>query len=34
MVMSPKAWNTQDAIHRSHEAQKEGRPKCGYFGPS
>jgi hypothetical protein len=26
--------NTQDTIHRPHEAQEEGRTKCGYFGPS
>jgi hypothetical protein len=25
---------TQDTIHRPHEAQEEGRPKCGYFNPS
>ena len=27
----PKAWNTQDIIHRPHETQEEGRPKCGCF---
>ena len=32
--ISPKAWNAQDTIHRPHEAQEEGRPKCGCFGPS
>jgi hypothetical protein len=26
--ISPEAWNTQDTIHRPHEAQEEGRPKC------
>jgi len=31
---SPKAQNTQDTIHRSYEAQKKGRPKCGCFSPS
>jgi hypothetical protein len=30
---SPKAWNTQDTIHRLHEAQDE-RPKYGCFSPS
>jgi hypothetical protein len=29
----PEAWNTQDAIHRPHEAH-EGRPKCRYFSSS
>ena len=32
--ISPKAQNTQDTIHRQHEAQEERRPKCGCFGPS
>jgi len=32
-IIAPKAWNTQDTIHRPHEAQ-EGRPKCGCFRPS
>ena len=27
MDTSPEAWNTQDIINRSQEAQKEGRPK-------
>jgi hypothetical protein len=27
---SPKALNTQDTIHKPHEAQEEGRPKCGH----
>ena len=27
----PKAWNTQVTTDRPHEAQDEGRPKCGYF---
>jgi hypothetical protein len=31
---SPKAPNNQDTIHRPHEAQEKGRPKCGYFVPS
>ena len=30
----PKSWNTQDTIHRPHEAQEEGRPKCEGFSPS
>ena len=29
-----EAQNTQDIIQRPHEAQEEGRPKHGYFGPS
>jgi hypothetical protein len=32
--ISPEAQYTQDTIHRTHEAQEEGRPKCAYFGPS
>ena len=32
--ISPEAQNTQDTIHRPHEAQEEGRPKCDYFGTS
>jgi hypothetical protein len=32
MNISPKAQNTQNTTHRPHEAQKEGWPKCGYFG--
>jgi len=31
--ISLKAWTTQDTISRPYEAQEEGRPKCGYFGP-
>jgi hypothetical protein len=31
--ISPKAPNIQDTIHRPHEAQEEGRPKCGCFCP-
>jgi hypothetical protein len=27
VAISPEAQNTQDTIHRLHEAQKEGRPK-------
>ena len=34
MDISPKAQNTQDTIYRTHEAQEEGRPKCGCFSPS
>jgi hypothetical protein len=30
----PEAWNTQDTIHKTHETQEEGKPKCGYFEPS
>jgi hypothetical protein len=29
-----KDQNTQNAIHSPHEAQKEGRQKCGCFSPS
>jgi hypothetical protein len=29
MDFSPKAQNSQDTIHRPHEAQEEGTPKCG-----
>jgi hypothetical protein len=32
--ISPKAPNTQDTIHRPHEAQEEGRLKYGCFSPS
>ena len=28
MVISPEAQNTQDTIHRPHEAQEEGRSWC------
>ena len=34
MDISQVVQNTQDTIHRSYEAQEEGRPKCGYFDPS
>ena len=34
MDISPEAWTTQDTIHRPHETQEAGRPKCGYFSPS
>ena len=27
MGISKENWNTQDTIHRAHEAQEEGRPK-------
>ena len=30
----PKSSEYQDTIHRLNEAQEEGRPKYGYFGPS
>ena len=33
MDISQKVSNTQDTIHRPHEAQEE-RPKCEYFDPS
>jgi hypothetical protein len=26
----PEAQNTQDTIHKPHETQEEGRPKCLY----
>ena len=29
MDISPKAWNTQNTIHRLHEAQEEERPSVG-----
>jgi hypothetical protein len=29
-----EAQNTHDTVHRPHEAQEEGKPKCGYFNPS
>ena len=29
-----KAPDAKDTIHRPHEAQEQGRPKCGYFSPS
>jgi hypothetical protein len=32
--INPKAWNSQDTIHRPHDAQEEGRSKYGFFGPS
>ncbi|CCD12659.1 hypothetical protein, unlikely [Trypanosoma congolense IL3000] len=28
-----RSLKTQDTIHRSHEAQEEGRLQCGYFSP-
>ena len=34
MDISPEARNTQVTIHKPHEIQEEGRPKCGYFDPS
>jgi hypothetical protein len=32
--ITPKAWNTQDKIHKPHEPQEEGTPKNGYLYPS
>jgi hypothetical protein len=32
--ISPEARNSQDKIHKPHETQEEGRPKCGYFDTS
>ena len=32
--INPKSQNTQDTIHRPHEAQEDRRPKCGYLDPS
>lgn len=32
--ISPKAWDTQDTMHRPHEVQEEVRPKCECFSPS
>jgi hypothetical protein len=29
--ISPTAPNNQDTIHRPHEAQEEGRSKCGFL---
>jgi hypothetical protein len=29
----PETQNTQDTIHKPHEAQ-EGKQMCGYFDPS
>jgi hypothetical protein len=34
MDIIPEVQNTQDSIYRPHEAQEEGRPQRGYFGPS
>ena len=34
MDISPKVQNTQDTIHKPHEAQEKGRQKCGYIDPS
>jgi hypothetical protein len=30
----PNSQNAQDKIHRPHEAQEEGRPKCECLSPS
>jgi hypothetical protein len=32
--ISLEAQNTRDSIHKTHEIQEEGRPKCEYFDPS
>jgi hypothetical protein len=32
--ISPKAWITQDKIHKQHETQEEGRRTYGCFSPS
>jgi hypothetical protein len=34
MDIEQKAQNTQYSTHRPHEAQEEGKPNCGCFGPS
>ena len=34
MNISSEVWNTQDTIHKQHEAQEEGRLKYVYFCPS
>jgi hypothetical protein len=34
MDISPNALNTQDTIHRPHDAQEEEKPKFGCLGPS
>ena len=34
MDIIPKPLDIQDTAHRPHEAQEEGRPKSGCFGPS
>ena len=34
MDISPKSPNIQDTIHKPHEAQEEGKLKCGYLSPS
>ena len=33
-ILAQKARNTQETIHRTYEAQREGRPKGGCLGPS
>jgi hypothetical protein len=33
-LIIPESQNTQDTIHRPHEAQGEGIPKCGYIDSS
>ena len=31
-IFAQKSLNIQDAIHKQHEAEEEGRPKCGCIG--
>ena len=33
MDISLKTWYIQDTIHRTHEAQEKGKPKCEFFHP-
>ena len=33
MDINQKDRNAQDTIHRPHEAQEQGRRKCGCFSP-
>ena len=33
-TLAQKLGNTQDTIHKLHETQEQGTPKCGYFDPS
>ena len=32
-ILAPKAWNTQETIHRNYEAQREGRSEGGHRSP-
>ena len=34
MDINPLAQNTQDTIHKTHDTQEKGRPKCEHFDPS